>query len=238
VEKSHGHMHPAQGFGLLLLCLTWNPIAQAGEPCGSKIGVFGDCVPSEIVAQALADSTPGTFLDTVRAIYTNGAAALGMKRTPIYDADEAPGYMLVSENSGFPGKFLGRDFDIPRPGQYDLISSFCSKHGGTVKSAPIAKTTVAICIDDGGKALAALTTRNGRTSLNLDTVLGYYYSAALAQSFLDFRVGIKPGDKSHLGMVTDVRGAIAKIQKPGGGEEWVEIEKLVPATAPFRVIVR
>jgi hypothetical protein len=222
---------------IAIICASTSA-AGADESCPTKIYITRDCVPAEIVAKALDASTPNSFLEMVRSIYSEGVAQQNKKNSPLSDSDEAPGNMLVSANLALTVGLFGRDFETLRQGQIGLLQAFCTKHGGTTRTSQIVPrsrkvsgfvdTEMTICSDKTGSALAGVATFQAKdTRLGLDNLFAYYLGVPVAQSVLDFRSGLKPGDKPQSGMVVDVRGAIAKVQI-GREEKWIEIEKLVP----------
>lgn len=66
----------------LRLCVFLSSIAALltssavqAEECQSKIAIWGNCVPDEIVSAAIENSKQDDFLGVVRRIYTEGTQA-------------------------------------------------------------------------------------------------------------------------------------------------------------------
>ena len=214
--------------------------ALSGE-CASKIAIWGNCVPDDLIMTTIDESKQDDFLTAIQQVYDQSVKMFEVKRNPLSDIDVFPGQMLFSVNSGVrSGFFAVHNYQKTREGQVELLTRFCAKHGGAllpsfVMLPPISRQksnfdlVVDVCSAANGKPLAAIGTRvakDGRTEL--ENLYAYYFSAPLIESIYDFRKNLKPGDKSQFGMITEVRGNIANIQS-NNGNKWIEIDKLVPA---------
>lgn len=211
------------------------------DECLTKIAVWGNCVPDELILTAIDGSKQDDFLSAVQSVYDQSVKMFDVKNNPLSDSDVFPGQMLFSVNSGIRSGFFGaHNYKKTREGQVELLTRFCGKHGGQllpsfVMLPPISRQQSAfdlivdVCSATNGKAVAAIATRVAKDSrTGFENLYAYYFSAPLIESIYDYRRNLKPGDKSQFGMVTEVRGNIANIQS-NNGSKWVEIDKLVPA---------
>lgn len=238
----------------LILCVFLSSIAALltssavlAEECQSKIAIWGNCVPDEIISAAVEKSKQDDFLAVVRQIYTEGTHAADVKNNPFDDSDIFPGQMAISLNSGFRYGIMGRDFNKALDGQSILLARFCEKHGGTVdqpvvipsgtrKLASLADVKLSVCVANDKSPLAAIGTRIAQGgATRTEQLFAYYFSKQLMQSIYAFRRNIKAGDKCQFGLITDVRESIANVQLNGiakmqldASEKWIEIDKLVP----------
>ncbi len=225
-------------FSIFIIGFLIISTAQADETCLSKIFISRDCVPKEIVDEVINGSAGVPFYEVVKTIYSRGIAVLGKNNTPIFELGDGPGKILASANLALTKGLFGRDYETLRQGQQEMFSAFCEKNGGQIKSSGVLaigreqgrynESKLAICQGNKGEAVGGLITQTGADGqLGLERLYAYYLSSSLAQSVVDFRSGIKLGDKPQFGMVVDVRAPLAKVQV-GKGERWQEIEKLVP----------
>lgn len=225
-------------FPKFIIGFLFSSTVQADESCLSKIFITRDCVPKEIVDETISGSTGVPFYEVVKAIYSRGIAVLGKNNTPIFELGGGPDKILASSNLALTKGLFGRDYETLRQGQQEMFSAFCEKNGGQIKTSGVLaigreqgrynESKLAICQNSKGEAVGGLITQTGVDGqLGQERLYAYYLSAPLAQSVVDFRSSIKPGDKPQFGIVVDVRTPLAKVQV-GKGERWHEIEKLVP----------
>jgi len=213
--------------------LLYFRLANATEACPSDFWVHAKCVPESVLLETLQSVEGKPFTDVMKQLFDKAAVATETKNNVFVAGTE----QSTSWAEIFPGSswLLGPQQIKPaRNNQLSIFTSYCNSNSGRIKQVATVGASsdriTAFCVAQDGRGIAGLIVLPQQKHKLLDTKYvfqAHYFSEALTQRVFDFWSGMKIGDKTHIGMVIEVKTPIVKIQSKGK-EQWYEIETLLP----------
>lgn len=207
--------------------------AHATETCPSDFWVHAKCVPDTVLQEALQSVEGKQLTDVMKYVFDTAAVATETKNN-VFEAgtDQTSSWAEI-----FPGSswlFGPQQIKPTRNKHLSIFTTYCKSNSGSIKQVATVGASneriTAFCIAKDGKGIAGLIVMPPQKDRLLDTKFVFqvhYFPATLTQKLFDFWSGMKVGDKTHVGMVIEVKAPIAKIQTQGK-EQWYEIEALLP----------